>query len=223
MTMARLLNSGLRATPHRARRYSKDVHPDIPEDLTTVADLTEWVGDDRARAEVVLVQEQAKPQDDQRSTLLEALNAVLLAPPDGGTPEAVVVPEGDLDSRVQWVADGETGEVRHERADAVFAHEKAADPDFDEEALSSTLHRAVYQDPDDEPEAPAPAEQPAPAERPVSVPEGMTKVGDLTKWAGTDAAKAQAVLDMEQAKPAKDQRKTLVASMQGLVEQHDLI
>lgn len=57
--------------------------PEVPEDLTTVDDLLGWVTeveDDEtaeARARAVLAAEKAKPEDDQRVTLIEPLEASL--------------------------------------------------------------------------------------------------------------------------------------------------
>ena len=57
--------------------------PDVPEDLTTVDDLLEWVhkadsdNEQAARARAVLNAELARPEDDQRKTLVEPLEALL--------------------------------------------------------------------------------------------------------------------------------------------------
>lgn len=61
----------------------------VPEDRTTVDSLLDWVSeaeDDatkRARAEAVLAAEQAKPEEDQRKTLVEPLEALLTDPAQG--------------------------------------------------------------------------------------------------------------------------------------------
>ena len=75
------LNSGLSA--HRPRRFTRQDPEAIPEDATTVDALLEWVGEDRDRAQRVLTTEQAQPEDDQRVTLVEPLQALLAAPPEG--------------------------------------------------------------------------------------------------------------------------------------------
>lgn len=75
-----MLNSGLSA--HRPRRFSRATPEDIPEDVTTVEELLEWVGEDRDRAQRVLTAEEAQPEDDQRSTLMEPLQALLAVPPE---------------------------------------------------------------------------------------------------------------------------------------------
>lgn len=49
----------------------------IPEDVTTVEGLLEWAGDDEARQQAVLVTELAKPDADQRVTLITPLQAAL--------------------------------------------------------------------------------------------------------------------------------------------------
>jgi hypothetical protein len=97
----RLLNSGLRATAHRPRRYSKpsqepqgsgDTNPSadppaeptgepadaqvvVPDDVTKVADIEQWVGDDPAKAQAVLDREQAAAY--VRPTVVKAMTAVV--------------------------------------------------------------------------------------------------------------------------------------------------
>lgn len=95
-----LLNSGLSA--HRPRRFARQNPEAIPEDATTVDELLEWVGEDRERAQRVLTAEQAQPEDDQRSTLLEPLEALLAAPPE-------VSDEGVEDPSTGEQPDGGTG------------------------------------------------------------------------------------------------------------------
>jgi hypothetical protein len=68
-----------------------DVEPVvIPEDKTTVPELLDWVGEDpeqsKARAEAVLAVEREKPEDDQRSTLVEPLEALVAADEQGTAP-----------------------------------------------------------------------------------------------------------------------------------------
>lgn len=61
----------------------------IPEDLTSVGDLLDWVSaaeddaEEKARAEAVLGAEREKPEEDQRKTLVEPLEALLTDPPAG--------------------------------------------------------------------------------------------------------------------------------------------
>lgn len=66
-----------------------------------------------------------------------------------GTPvtasAGIEVPEGDLDSRIEWVAGAEDQETARLRADAIFQHEKDAG-DTDLEALGARLTAAVYGD-----------------------------------------------------------------------------
>jgi hypothetical protein len=50
------------------------------------------------------------------------------------------------------------------------------------------------------------------------VPQGMTKVADLEAWVGDDADRAAAVHDAETAKPKKDQRSTLLAKMESVMD-----
>lgn len=102
-----LLNSGLNVGPHRARTYRRSTPPPapatgVPEDLTTVEDLLGWVGEDTERAQVVLNAERSKDEDDQRSTLVEPLEALVAPAPeadagetagDGGTPAEPPAPE----------------------------------------------------------------------------------------------------------------------------------
>lgn len=101
------ISGGLNLGPHRRRRYVKPEAPEtppeetegaevaksttetenvpengssdveVPQDLTKVADLLEWVGDDKARAQAVLDQEQAKPESEVRVTLVSKLTSIL--------------------------------------------------------------------------------------------------------------------------------------------------
>lgn len=48
-----------------------------------------------------------------------------------------------------------------------------------------------------------------------TLPEGMTTVADLTEWAGTDTARAQVVLDSEQARDKP--RSTLLEAMESVL------
>lgn len=62
---------------------------------------------------------------------------------DGEGDEQLEVPAGDLESRLAWAAEPEDVDERHDRADAIYAHEEAAgDTDLDE--LRSRLTLAVY-------------------------------------------------------------------------------
>lgn len=105
--MAEVPTSGMmvRASgPHRRRRYEKpqetpsesapaetptepvetpetgtsDVQ-EVPSDLTKVADLLDWVGDNKTRAQAVLDQENAKPESEVRVTLVSKLTSILEA------------------------------------------------------------------------------------------------------------------------------------------------
>lgn len=93
--MAELSPSGTNAPvagtgPHRARRYVADDHA-IPEDATTVSAIMEWVGDDRARAQVALDAENER--DTPRVTLVEQAETLLTDPePD---PEPVILDSSD--------------------------------------------------------------------------------------------------------------------------------
>jgi hypothetical protein len=71
--------------------------------------------------------------------------------------------------------------------------------------------------------APSPDPAPQTSEQDVSVPEGMTKAKDLEQWVGQDVARARAVLAVEQDKPEKDRRKTLVSALEALIQQNDII
>jgi hypothetical protein len=51
----------------------------------------------------------------------------------------------------------------------------------------------------------------------------MTKAKDLEQWVGQDVARARAVLAVEQDKPEKDRRKTLVSALEDLIQQNDVI
>lgn len=121
----------------------------VPDDLTTVDQLIEWVeaADDhdeaRARAAVVLAAELGKDEDQRRATLVKPLEKLLQAE------SPLEVPDGDLEARVAWVAEGETPEERTERASAVFAQEKATDASEDDlDALSGLLTEAVHGTPE---------------------------------------------------------------------------
>lgn len=96
--MVRLLNSGMRA--HGPRRYvrpsqrpsevkqpnggattppeSEETSTEVPDGLSRVVDLLEWVGDDPDRAEAVLQLEKSKPEEHQRKTLVQQLTEVIL-------------------------------------------------------------------------------------------------------------------------------------------------
>lgn len=87
------------------------------------------------------------------------------------------------------------------------------------------------QQPPEDPQAEAPAEtvespetgssqaeQPAPAADVQEVPSDLTKVADLLDWVGDDKARAQAVLDQENAKPEGDVRVTLVSKLTSILE-----
>lgn len=56
----------------------------------------------------------------------------------------VVVPVGDLDARIEWIGEAEDSVEAALRADAIWQHENAADPDVDKEALAERLRVAVY-------------------------------------------------------------------------------
>lgn len=72
------------------------------------------------------------------------------------------VPEGDLESQLEWVRAGADYDEKSARGDAVYAKAQAADAaddseDVDLETLSGLLTNAVYGPPaDPEPEQPAP-------------------------------------------------------------------
>lgn len=92
--MPRMLNSGLSA--HRPRRFRREKSPQapqvsaqvvaptegevisVPEDLTTIKDLLEWIGEDSDRASAALDQELAKPENHQRKTLVSQLTELIL-------------------------------------------------------------------------------------------------------------------------------------------------
>lgn len=105
--MAISRSGGLNVGPHQRRRYVKpedapqepsveaqaetpaetvetpetgtsDVQ-EVPSDLTKVADLLDWVGDDKARAQAVLDQENAKPESEVRVTLVSKLTSIIEA------------------------------------------------------------------------------------------------------------------------------------------------
>lgn len=102
--MATVPTSGMMlGGPHRRRRYVKPeeapVDPpaetptesvespetgtsdvqEVPSDLTKVADLLDWVGDNKTRAQAVLDQENAKPESEVRVTLVSKLTSILEA------------------------------------------------------------------------------------------------------------------------------------------------
>lgn len=101
--MAAVPTSGMMLGPHRRRRYVKPETPapeapsespaesqpetvespetgtSVPAELTKVADLLEWVGDDKARAQAVLTQENSKPESEVRVTLVSKLTSIIEA------------------------------------------------------------------------------------------------------------------------------------------------
>lgn len=99
--MATVPTSGMMlGGPHRRRRYVKPEEApasppaeaptepvespetgtsDVPGELTKVADLLDWVGDDKTRAQAVLDQENAKPESEVRVTLVSKLTSTLEA------------------------------------------------------------------------------------------------------------------------------------------------
>lgn len=71
---------------------------------------------------------------------------------DGTPVPGLEVPEGDLDTRLAWVAEGESKEERTARANAVYAHAQEAGDTDDLEALGGQLTAAVYGEPETEQE-----------------------------------------------------------------------
>lgn len=74
----------------------------VPEDLTTVDAVLEWVREDestsQARAKAALDAEQAKSEEDQRSTLVGPLEALLAAADDSGDSGDDLTPDdADID------------------------------------------------------------------------------------------------------------------------------
>lgn len=100
--MARVVNSGLLAGPHHARRYAKRQTPlsgseasggtqppvgtgtdadealTLPEGTTRIEDILKWVGTDPQRAQVALSAETSKPEKHQRKTLIADLTDLVL-------------------------------------------------------------------------------------------------------------------------------------------------
>lgn len=70
-----------------------------------------------------------------------------LTPDDSGDDEVaeLEVPDGDLASRLEWVAAGEDQAEKSARADALYGHEQEVG-DTDMEELSTQLRIAVYGD-----------------------------------------------------------------------------
>lgn len=55
----------------------------------------------------------------------------------------VVVPTGDLDARLAWVSEAADTAEAALRADAIWQHETASDPDSDKATLAASLREAV--------------------------------------------------------------------------------
>lgn len=103
--MAAVPTSGMMLGPHRRRRYTPEnpaeepptnppaeSQPEtvetpetesssvtVPAELTKVADLVEWVGDDKTRAQAVLELENSKPESEVRVTLVSKLTSLVEA------------------------------------------------------------------------------------------------------------------------------------------------
>ena len=157
---------------HASRKFARTQAPEEPFDgNTTVKDLTSWVGDDKARAQAVLVAEQ---EGENRPTLIAAMEEVISYEDPNANPEGENAPEnGEEGSEAQSTPEGE-GEAE-------------STPETAEETSAP------------------------------EIPEGVTNVKPLQEWVGDDPAKAQVVLDAEQAKPEAERRKTLVTAMGAIV------
>lgn len=76
-------------------------------------------------------------------------------PSSGEGAPGIVVPEGDLDARLDWIAAAESADDRSQRASAVYSHERDTDDGTDLEALGARLRVAVYGEPKPEVNPPA--------------------------------------------------------------------
>lgn len=140
--------------------------------------------------------------------------------PDGTPlpePGAIVVPAGDLNDRIAWVAEPDEKADRAARADVVYMHERDSyGDDFTDEmdaSLSARLTEAVYGTP------------------PVEVPDDLTTVDDLTAWAkdpddaDLQAARARTVIAQEHTtrngEGREGVRKTLMDAMWALVPEDE--
>lgn len=66
----------------------------------------------------------------------------------------------------------------------------------------------------EEPPTSEPTVDEPPADEPtVEVPADLTTIKALEEWVGSDPARAQAVIDAENAKPERDRRTTLIKKM----------
>ena len=123
---------------------------------------------------------------------------------DGGSP---LVPQGDLDARVAWVAEAEDPDEADARANAVWLHEQETG-DLSEEDLEALARRL----------------QEAAGWALVEVPEDATTVDAVLAWVkgedGEDADRAnraRAALLAEEQRPEEDQRKTILDPLRAML------
>lgn len=132
-----------------------------------------------------------------------------LLPPIDQSSGTLLVPAGDLDSRIAWVAEAETSDIAGERADAIWQHEQTTGDLSAEEMndLAARLATAVHG-----------------ARAEVKVPEDATTVDAVLAWVngeeGDDPQRADRARAALAAEEERDEpRKTLVEPLKALIEQ----